>query len=205
MDVTVVDRHGEPVTDLTQDDFDVREDASAQTVHDVKFVRSERRASDDDTSLTIRSGRSGRSGARRHSRVRHLLGRVSHRRNGARRLSGREALTDFVPQRVRADRPRRAGGSADADRRDSFDARSAGAGGEVHTLQGSLGVSLPPRSPMEEAQIHMARDLEVVRAQVTASALEGTVAYPGLAQGRGRRQGDPLRVSRTIGPPAWRA
>ena len=43
-------------------------------------------------------------------------------------IRAREALTDFVQQRVRPDRPGRADGSADADRRDSFHARSPRAG-----------------------------------------------------------------------------
>src|SRR5438045_3604793 len=38
VDVTVIDRKGEPVTNLTKDDFDVREDGVAQTIETIKLV-----------------------------------------------------------------------------------------------------------------------------------------------------------------------
>src|SRR3954454_9112547 len=55
VDVTVVDKKGNPVTDLTKDDFEVKEDGFAQTVDTVKMIQATGAAPDDDTSLPIRS------------------------------------------------------------------------------------------------------------------------------------------------------
>src|SRR5262245_52232423 len=56
VDVTVTDRHGEPVTTLTADDFDVQEDGAPQTVETFKLVEADGQpAEGDDTSLAIRS------------------------------------------------------------------------------------------------------------------------------------------------------
>ena len=55
VDVTVLDRKGEPVTDLTKDDFDVREDGIPQTIDTIKLVEASGEAPEDDTSLPIRS------------------------------------------------------------------------------------------------------------------------------------------------------
>ena len=56
VDVSVVDHHGEPVADLTKDDFEVREDNVPQTVQTFKFMRASGQPSDDDDmSLPIRS------------------------------------------------------------------------------------------------------------------------------------------------------
>ena len=43
VDVTVLDRKGEPVTNLTKDDFDVREDGIAQTIDTLKLVEAKSR------------------------------------------------------------------------------------------------------------------------------------------------------------------
>src|SRR2546422_554409 len=40
---------------------------------------------------------------------------------------------------------------------------------QVHKLQGRLGVYLPPRSAVEEAQLYQMHDVERLRSQVTAS------------------------------------
>ena len=56
VDVAVTDRHGEPATSLTADDFDLEEDGIPQTVQTFKFVSADGRpAEGDDTSLAIRS------------------------------------------------------------------------------------------------------------------------------------------------------
>src|SRR6266550_3324983 len=55
VDVSVVDRKGEPVTDLTKEDFDVREDGVAQTIDTIKLIEATGAAPDDDMSLRIRS------------------------------------------------------------------------------------------------------------------------------------------------------
>ena len=51
----MLDRKGEPVTDLTKDDFEVREDGIPQTIDTIKLIEANGEAPDDDTSLPIRS------------------------------------------------------------------------------------------------------------------------------------------------------
>ena len=56
MDVSVVDHHGEPVSDLTKDDFEIREDGTDQRVETFKLIQATGQPSaDDDLSLPIRS------------------------------------------------------------------------------------------------------------------------------------------------------
>ena len=56
VDVTVVDRHGEPMAALTADDFAVEEDGVPQTVQSFQFVVANGRRTDGDgDSLAIRS------------------------------------------------------------------------------------------------------------------------------------------------------
>src|SRR6478735_476185 len=40
VDVTVLNRKGEPLTDLTKDDFEVREDGELQTIDNLKLVEA---------------------------------------------------------------------------------------------------------------------------------------------------------------------
>src|SRR3954470_23326273 len=55
VDVTVLNKKGDPVSDLTRDDFEVREDGLVQEVQNVKLIEATGAAPEDDTSLTIRS------------------------------------------------------------------------------------------------------------------------------------------------------
>ena len=48
VDVTVLDKKGNPVTDLTKDDFEVREDGAPQVVDTIKMIRATGEAPDDD-------------------------------------------------------------------------------------------------------------------------------------------------------------
>jgi hypothetical protein len=57
-------------------------------------------------------------------------------------------------------------------------------------------VYLPPRSAVEEAQMYRGRDIEMLRSQVTATALESTIAFLGSIK-EGRKA--ILLVSQTIG------
>jgi VWFA-related protein len=67
---------------------------------------------------------------------------------------------------------------------------------QVHKLRGRQGIYMPPRSPVEEAQMYRSRDIEMLRSQVTASALESTIAYLGSIK-EGRKS--ILFVAQTIG------
>ena len=55
VDVTVTDKKGNPVTDLTKDDFEIREDGLPQVVDTAKMIEATGAAPDDDMSLPIRS------------------------------------------------------------------------------------------------------------------------------------------------------
>src|SRR4051812_11797858 len=54
VDVTVLDRKGEPVRDLAKEDFDVREDGVPQAIDTIKLIEANGAAPDDDMSLPIR-------------------------------------------------------------------------------------------------------------------------------------------------------
>jgi VWFA-related protein len=198
VDVTVVNRKGDPVTDLTKDDFDVREDGVAQTIDTIKLVEATGAAPDDDTSLRIRSPEHAAvEAARDDIRVFIIFWDEYHIGELAPALRARAALTDFVQsafgptdlvalvdQLTPTDAIR-----LTRDRRELAE--------QVHKLKGRQGVYLPPRSAVEEAQMYRGqRDLEMLRAQVTASALESTIAYLGALK-EGRKS--ILFVSQTIG------
>lgn len=199
VDVTVVDHHGEPVTDLTKDDFEVREDGALQPVETFKLIEATGQPSaDEDLSLPIRSPEhAAAEAARDEIRVFIIFWDDYHIGQMTPALLGREALTDFV---------RNAFGPTDLvalmDPLTPLDAirftRDRGAlADQIHTLKGRMGVYLPPRSALEEGQLYGGRDPEMLRAQVTASALEGTVLFlRSIREGRKAI----LFVSQDIGP-----
>jgi VWFA-related protein len=197
VDVTVLDRKGEPVTNLTKDDFDVREDGIAQTIDTLKLVEASGEAPADDTSLPIRSPQHAAvEAARDDIRVFVIFWDEYHIGQMAPAIRAREALSNFVQfafgptdlvalmdqltptDAIRFTRDRRA--LAD----------------EVHKLKGRQGVYMPARSAVEEAQMYRSRDIEMLRAQVTASALDSTIAFLGSIK-EGRKA--ILFVSQTIG------
>ena len=98
VDVTVVDRHGEPVTTLTADDFAVQEDGVSQTVQSFKFVSADGQPpSGDDVSLAIRSPEHAAAEAARDDvRVFVIFWDEYHIGRFADAIKGRRALTDFV-------------------------------------------------------------------------------------------------------------
>jgi VWFA-related protein len=197
VDVTVIDRKGDPITDLTKEDFDVREDGIPQTIDTIKLIEANGAAPEDDTSLTIRSPEHAAvEAARDDIRVFVVFWDEYHIGEMAPAIRARAALMDFVQS---------AFGPTDLvalmdqltptdairftrDRRDLAD--------QVHKLKGRQGIYLPPRSAVEEAQMYRSRDIEMLRAQVTATALESTIAYLGSIK-EGRKA--ILFVSQTIG------
>ena len=197
VDVTVIDKKGNPVTDLTKDDFDVREDGVPQLVDTLKMVSATGQAPDDDTSLPIRSPEHAAvEAARDDIRVFVIFWDEYHIGQMLPAIRAREALTDFVQsafgptdlvalmdQLTPADAIR-----FTRDRRDLADT--------VHQLKGRQGIYVPARSAVEEAQLYRGRDIEMLRAQVTASALESTIAFLGTIK-EGRKT--ILFVSQTIG------
>src|SRR4029450_407650 len=56
VDVVVLDRHGEPVTNLTANDFELQEDGALQEIRSFAYVKSDGRPdADGELSLPIRS------------------------------------------------------------------------------------------------------------------------------------------------------
>jgi VWFA-related protein len=197
VDVTVIDKKGNPVTDLTKDDFEVREDGQPQSVDTVKMIQASGAAPDDDTSLPIRSPEHAAvEAARDDIRVFVIFWDEYHIGQLAPAIRAREALGQFVQtafgptdlvalvdQLTPADAIR-----FSRDRRELADA--------VHKLKGRQGIYVPTRSAVEEAQLYRARDVEMLRSQVTASALESTIAFLGQIK-EGRKA--ILLVSQTVG------
>ncbi len=110
VDVTVVDRHGEPVTTLAAADFAVEEDGVAQTVQSFKFVSADGHPPPgDDLSLAIRSPEhAAAEAARDEVRVFVIFWDEYHIDRFAEAIKGRKALSEFVstafgmPSRSRA-------------------------------------------------------------------------------------------------------
>ena len=197
VDVTVLDRKGDPVTDLTKDDFDVREDGIPQTIDTIKLVEASGEAPTDDTSLPIRSPQHAAvEAARDDIRVFVIFWDEYHVGQMGPAIRAREALENFVQfafgptdlvalmdqltptDAIRFTRDRRA--LAD----------------QVHKMKGRQGIYVPARSAVEEAQMYRSRDIEMLRAQVTATALESTIGFLGSIK-EGRKS--ILFVSQTIG------
>jgi VWFA-related protein len=197
VDVTVLDRKGQPITDLTKDDFEIREDGVEQSIDTIKLIEATGQAPDDDTSLPIRSRHHAAAEAARDDiRVFVIFWDEYHIGQMAPAIRARAALTDFVqfafgPTDLVALVDQLTPADAIAftrNRRDLVD--------QVHQLKGRQGIYLPARSAVEEAQMYRARDIEMLRSQVTATALESTIAHLGSIK-EGRKA--ILFVSQTIG------
>ena len=197
VDVTVVDRKGNPITDLTRDDFEVREDGVPQAVDTIKMIHATGEAPDDDVSLPIRSPEHAAvEAARDDIRVFVIFWDEYHIGQMVPAIRGREALTDFVqtafgPTDLVALMDQLT--PTDAIR---FTRNRRELAEQARKLQGRLGIYLPPRSAVEEAQLYQMHDVERLRSQVTASALESTIAYLGSIK-EGRKA--IIFVSQTIG------
>ena len=197
VDVTVIDKKGNPVTDLTKDDFEVREDGVPQVVDTLKMIRATGQAPDDDMSLPIRSPQHAAvEAARDDIRVFVIFWDEYHIGQLVPAVRAREALSEFlqtsfgatdlvalVDQLTPMDSIR-----LTRDRRDLAD--------KVRGLKGRQGVYVPTRSAIEDAQLYRGRDIEMLRSQVTATALEATIAFLGQIK-EGRKA--ILFVSQTIG------
>jgi VWFA-related protein len=186
VDATVTDRHGEPVTTLTADDFEVAEDGIPQTVETFKLVWADGRpAEDDDVSLPIRSPEHAAAEAARDDvRVFLIFWDEYHIGRFASAIHARKALADFVAF---------AFGPTDLvalmDPLTPTDAirwtrNRSDLGLAVQKLEGRFHEYLPPRSVLEEAQIGR-RDVERLRSEVTISAVKSAASYlGGLREGR---------------------
>jgi VWFA-related protein len=197
VDVTVVDKKGNPITDLAKDDFEVREDNEPQAVDTVKLIHATGEAPDDDMSLPIRSPEHAAvEAARDDIRVFVIFWDEYHIGQFIPAIRARETLLPFVqtafgPTDLVALMDQLTPTDAIRFTRDRRDLAE-----QVRKLQGRQGVYLPPRSVVEEAQLYQMRDVEHLRAQVTATALESTIAFLGQIK-EGRKA--IIFVSQTIG------
>lgn len=186
VDVTVVDRHGEPLTTLTADDFAVEEDGVPQTVQSFKFVSADGQPPPgDDVSLAIRSPEHAAAEAARDDvRVFVIFWDEYHIGRFAEAIKGRKALADFVSS---------AFGPADLvalmdpllpvdalrftrDRRELAE--------KIAKLEGRFGVYTPTRSAAEDNMLQR-RDIARVRSEVTISALRSAAIHLGsIKEGR---------------------
>jgi VWFA-related protein len=186
VDVTVVDRHGEPATTLTADDFTVEEDGVRQAVQSFKFVSADGHPPPgDDVSLAIRSPEHAAAEAARDDvRVFVLFWDEYHIGRFVEAIKGRKALADFVSS---------AFGPTDLvalmDPLLPVDAlrftRDRGELAEkIRKLEGRFGIYMPTRSAAEDAMLER-RDAARVRSEVTISALQSAAVHLGsLKEGR---------------------
>ena len=187
VDVTVLDRHGDPVPSLTAADFDVEEDGVLQSIQSFKFVEATGRAGpDDDLSLPIRSPEHAAAEAARDDvRVFLIFWDEYHIDQFESALRGREALTRFVST---------AFGPTDLvalmDALTPVDAIRftrdwSSLALDVRKLQGRQNVFVPTRSAVEDAQLSRGGDIRRLRAEVSLSALKAAAVYLGsLREGR---------------------
>ena len=180
VDVTVVDRRGEPVTTLTAEDFAVEEDGAPQAVQSFKFVSADGQpAAGDEASLPIRSREHAAAEAARDDvRVFVIFWDEYHIGRFAEAIKGRRALTTFVST---------AFGPSDLvalmdpllpvdaisftrDRRELSE--------KIAKLEGRFGVYMPTRSAAEDNMMQI-RDIARVRSEVTISALRSTAVHLG--------------------------
>jgi VWFA-related protein len=186
VDVTVVDRHGEPVAMLTADDFFVEEDGVPQTIQSFKFVSADGQpAPGDGDSLTIRSREHAAAEAAKDDvRVFVIFWDEYHISRFAEAIKGRKALADFVSS---------AFGPADLvalmdpllpvdalkftrDRRELSE--------KIGKLEGRFGIYMPTRSAAEDNMLER-RDVARVRSEVTISALKSAAVHLGsIKEGR---------------------
>jgi VWFA-related protein len=181
VDVTVLDRRGRPVTDLTMEDFVVEEDDAAQTITAFKLIEaSGEPAAGDETSLAIRSRSHARQEAARDDvRVFLIFWDEYHIDRMASALRSRAALTNFVltafgPTDLVAFMEPMTPLDAIEFTRDRRKLTE-----QVRTLQGRRGVYVPPRNAAEEAHLSAMRDVERLRHEVTVSAIKAAAVHLG--------------------------
>jgi VWFA-related protein len=205
VDVSVMDKDGRPVRNLTAEDFELRENGALQAISSFKLVDANGEPT-DDLSLPIRSPEHAATEAARDDvRMFVIFWDEYHIDQFGSAVRAREQLTHFVLE---------AFGPTDLvalmDQltpvdalRFSRDRRTLA--NQVHTLRGRRGLYVPARSAIEEAHLRNGQDVERIRAQVTSTALKSTIMHLGtirqgrkavifVSEGLGRLGQDGLRV-----------
>ena len=179
VDVTITNHRGEPVTDLTRDDFILTEDGAPQTIESCELVRVTGEPTDDRTLDIYSASQVASEAARDDVRLFLIFWDEYHIGQFIPATRGREALTEFV---------RTAFGPTDLvgimdqltvvesikftrDRLQLVD--------QIHALKGRFGVYVPTRSAVEEAQLQQFREIARLRNEVTTSALASAAAFLG--------------------------
>jgi VWFA-related protein len=185
VDVSVMDKDGRPVRNLSAEDFELRENGELQSITSFKLVDANGQPT-DDLSLPIRSPQHAATEAARDDvRVFVIFWDEYHIDQFGSAVRARDQLTHFVLE---------AFGPTDLvalmDQLTPVDAlrftrdRRALAD-QVHQLRGRRGIYVPARSAIEEAHLRNGQDVERIRAQVTTTALKSVVMHLGtLRQGR---------------------
>ncbi|MBI1873430.1 MAG: VWA domain-containing protein [Acidobacteria bacterium] len=189
VDVTVTDRDGDSLADLTAGEFEVREDGVAQQVEWLQFVRvTGSPKPGDDTSLEIRSPEhAAQEAAREDVRLLVIFLDDYHLRHGPGfdvRL--REMLQRFVKVEMQPTDLFAVMGPLTPISDLRLTRRKQDILDRIARFQGRLGGFVPPRSPIEEEQFGLDPvSRQGVRAQVTLSALKAVASYLGsLRDGR---------------------
>jgi VWFA-related protein len=199
VDVTVIDRRGYPATELTADDFEVREDGQPQTITQFKLVEAYGQPT-DDLSLPIRSPEhAAAEAAREDVRVFLFFWDEYHIEEHRSALFARTGLTRvmlnaFGPTDLVAVMDPLTPTDAIRFTRDRRELAN-----QVHRLKGRRGVYFP-RSLVEEEHLRAPPQhggIEVIRQQVTTSAIRSAAGFLGtLKEGRKSL----VLISETLGP-----
>lgn len=178
VDVTVIDRRGNPVTTLSADDFEVRDNGQPQTISSFKLIEANGQPPDNDMSLPIRSvGHAAAEAARDDVRVFLIFWDEYHIDPFVGSARARDALTRVV---LEAFGPTDLVAFMDPllpldairftrDRRDLAE--------QVHRLRGRRGVYFPPRSGIEEEHLREMRYIERIRNQVSVSVVQAAAVH----------------------------
>jgi VWFA-related protein len=185
VDVTVLDHRGNPVPALKPEDFLIEEDGVPQKVSSLKFIEATGQP-EDDLSLPIRSpDHAAAEAARDDVRVFLIFWDEYSIDQFGSTLRARDALTKLVttafqPTALVALMDQLTPTDAIRFTRDFKDL-----GLDVRKLRGRLGLLVPTRSAVEDAQLMRGGDIRRLRAEVTLSALKSAVVFLGtLREGR---------------------
>ena len=164
VDVTVTNRRGEPATDLTRDDFAVTEDGVPQTITSFELVRATGEPADERSLEIHTASQVVAEAARDDVRLFLIFWDEYHIGQFIPALRGREALTEFVrtgfgPTDLVGIMDQLTTVESIKFTRDRLQLAD-----QVHALKGRLGILLPPRGPVEEAQLY-SRDIGRVRGE----------------------------------------
>ncbi len=184
----MIGRDGLPVTDLTRDDFEVREDDVVQRIQVFEHRTLTGYPARDDESLAIRSADHARQEAGREEvRLLVLFLDDYHIRFGPLEDHQlRQRLVRFVTTEMRPLDLFAVMGPLTPISDLGLTRDEAALLRRINTLQGRLGGFVPPRSKLEEGHLSLGgADLMRVRAQVSLSALQSLVVHLGsLREGR---------------------